>query len=83
MDSTDLGAPITSSDWDKVKLGIKKSTFDGNLDFFGDLDTNTNMTSFVTSGNDGLESCSLTGLGLLLDGEDAHDFIRKFSVLFI
>jgi len=81
MDGTDLGTPITSSDWDEVDLGINQSTLNGNLDFLGTLDTNTNVTRLVTSGNDGLESGSLTGLGLLLNGEDAHDLINEFTLL--
>jgi hypothetical protein len=78
MDTTDSGTPITSSDWDKVDLGIKKSTLNGNLDFFSNLDTDTNVTLSVTGGNNSLESGSLTGLSLLLDGENAHDFVGKF-----
>jgi len=81
MDGTDLGTPITSSDWDEVDFGVDQSTFDGNLDFLGALDTNTNVTLSVTSGNDSLESGSLTGLGLLLNGKDAHNFIEEFGFL--
>jgi hypothetical protein len=33
------------------------------------------MTILVTNGNNSLESSSLTGLGLLLDGYDFHDLI--------
>jgi hypothetical protein len=78
MDTTDSGTPITSSYWNKMDLGIKESTLNGNLDFFSNLDTNTNVTLSVTGGNNSLESGSLTGLSLLLDGENAHDFIGKF-----
>lgn len=81
MDSTDLGTPITSSYWDNVNLGIDQGTLDGNLNFLGALDTNTNVTSLITGGNNSLESSSLTGLGLLLDGEDAHDLIRELGLL--
>ena len=80
MDSTDSGTPISSSDWDKVDLGIEEGTLDGNLDLLGALDTDTNVTLSVTDGNDGLESGSLSGLGLLLDGEDAHDLIGELSL---
>jgi len=75
MDGTDLGTPITSSDWDNVDLSIKECTLNGNLDFLSDFDTNTNMTSSVTGSNNCLESGSLTSLGLLLHREDAHDCI--------
>jgi hypothetical protein len=67
MDTTDSGTPVTSSDWDDVGLGIKKGTLDGDLNFLGDLDTDTDVTLSVTDSNDCLESGSLTGLGLLLD----------------
>ena len=80
MDTTDLGTPITSSDGDELHLGIEESTLDGNLDFFADLDTNADVTLSVTTSDDSLESGSLTGLGLLLDGKDAHDLIRELSL---
>jgi len=48
------------------------------LDFLGDLDSETDVTIEVSDGNDGLESGSLTGLGLLLDGNDLHDLIGEF-----
>jgi len=80
MDSTDLGTPITSSYWDNVNLGIDQGTLDGNLNFLSALDTNTNVTSLITGGNNSLESCSLTGLGLLLHGQDAHDLIEQVFV---
>jgi len=53
------------------------------LDFLSALDTNTNVTSLITGSDDGLESGSLTSLGLLLDGQDAHDLIEQFSVVFL
>jgi len=67
MDTTNLGTPITSSDWDDVALGSHQSTLNGNLDFLSGLDSNTNVTLSVTTSNDSLESGSLTGLGLLLN----------------
>lgn len=80
MDSTDSGTPVASSDWDKVDLGIEEGTLDGNLDLLGNLDTNTNVTISVTDGDNSLESSSLTGLGLLLNGEDAHDLVGELSL---
>lgn len=77
---TDLGTPISSSDWDKVDLSIDESTLDGDLDLLGALDSDTNVTLSVTDGDDGLESSSLTGLGLLLHGQDAHDLIRELGL---
>jgi hypothetical protein len=80
VDTTDSGTPISSSDWDKVDLGVNEGTLDGDLDLLGDLDTDTNVTLSVTDGDDGLESGSLTGLGLLLDGEDAHDLVGELGL---
>jgi hypothetical protein len=64
---TDLVTPITSSDWDKGELGSNEGTLDGDLDFLGSLDTETDVTVHVTACNNSLESGSLTGLGLLLN----------------
>jgi len=80
MDSTDSGTPISSSDWDKVDLGIEEGTLDGDLDLLGDLDSDTNVSLSISNSDDSLESSSLTGLGLLLDGEDAHDLIGELSL---
>merc|ERR1712086_489070 len=79
MDTTNSSTPITSSDWDEVKFGIDESTLNSNLDFFSNLDTNGDVTHSITTSNNCLESSSLSGLSLLLDGENAHDFIGKFG----
>jgi hypothetical protein len=63
-----------------MDLGINESTLDGNLDFLGNLDTNTNVTLSITNGDNSLESSSLTSLGLLLDREDAHDLIGELGL---
>jgi hypothetical protein len=80
MDVTDLVTPIASSDWDQGELSSNEGTLDGNLDFLGELDTETDVTVLITDGNDGLESGSLTGLGLLLDGHDLHGLVRELSL---
>lgn len=67
MWGTDLVSPVTSSDRDDVLLGNLKSFLDGNLDFLGSLNTNTNISVLVSYGDDSLESSSLSGLGLLLN----------------
>jgi len=76
---TDSGSPISSSDWDELHLGVNEGTLDSNLDFLGDLDTDTSMTLSITGGDDSLESGSLTGLGL--DGKDAHDLVGEGGLL--
>jgi hypothetical protein len=80
MDTTNLGSPIASSDWDDLALGIHEGTFNGNLDLLGDLDSKTNVSLSISTSNNSLESSSLSGLGLLLNGEDAHNFIRKLML---
>lgn len=78
MDASDLVSPISSSDGDKVELGINESTFDGNLDFFCELDSESNVSVEISDGNNSLKSGSLSSLGLFLDGDDFHNLIRKF-----
>lgn len=80
VDTTDSGAPITSTDGDEVHLGIDEGALDGNLDFLADLNTETDVTLSVTASDDSLESGSLTGLSLLLDRQDAHDLIRELGI---
>ena len=77
MNVTDSGTPVTSSNWDHAELGIDEGALDGNLDFLADLDTDTDVSVSITNSADSLESGSLTGLGLLLNGEDAHDVIGE------
>jgi len=71
---TDFVAPISSSDGDDVELGVDDGSLDGALDFFGTFPSETEMTVGVTDDDVGLETGSLTGLGLLLDGFDLTDF---------
>jgi len=77
VDTTDSGSPVTSSDWNDVVLGIKECSLNGNLDFLSDLDSDTNVTLSVTDSDNSLESGSLSSLGLLLDGKDAHDLVGE------
>lgn len=77
MHVTDLVTPVTSADWNEGKLGAHEGSLDGNLDFLGKLDSETDMAVVVTDNDDSLEAGSLTGLGLLLNRDDLHDFVRK------
>ena len=74
---TELVTPITSSDWDDRELGKDDSATDSGSDFLGALDTKADVTGSVTDSDDGLESGSLTGSGLLLDGLDFQDFVLE------
>jgi len=74
---TKLVTPVTSSDWDNRELGKDDSATDGGGDFLGALDSKTDVTVSVTNADDSLESGSLTGSGLLLDGLDLQDFVLE------
>lgn len=67
---TQIAAPVASSDGQNAQLGDNDGGTDGSCDFLGGLDTKTNVTLRVTNDNDGLESGTLTGTSLLLDGLD-------------
>ena len=69
--------PVTSSNGDDRQLGDDDGTSDGGSNFLGDLDTETDVTVKVTDSNESLESGSLTGRGLLLNGRDGHDFVLQ------
>jgi len=77
MDSTNLGSPVTSSDGDDVALGVEEGSLDSDLNFLGALDADTDVSLSVSASDDSLESGSLSSLGLLLDGHDAHDLVGK------
>lgn len=63
-----IGTPISSSNWQHAEFGYDDGGTDGCSDFFGGLDPETNMAFRVANNDDGLETCALTGAGLLLDG---------------
>ena len=67
---TKVGTPVTTSYGDNTELGDDDGGTDSSSNFLGGLDTETNVTLGVTDDDNGLESGSLTGTGLLLDGLD-------------
>lgn len=77
MRFTKLVTPVTSSDWDNRELGKDDSATDSGGDFLGALDSETDVAVSVTNADDSLESGSLTGSGLLLDGLDLQDFVLE------
>ena len=80
MDVTDLVTPVTSSDGHKLELGVDESALNGDLDFLGDLDAETDVASHVTDGDNSLKAGSLTSRGLLLDGDDLHDVVLELEL---
>jgi hypothetical protein len=65
-----VGTPVTSSHGDDAELSDDDGGTDGGSNLLGGLDTETDVALGVTNDDNGLESGSLTGTGLLLDGLD-------------
>ena len=70
MRLTKVGTPVTSPDGQDGELGNGDGGTDSGSNFLGGLDTETDVALRVTNDNDGLETGTLTGTGLLLDGLD-------------
>ena len=62
-----IGAPVSSPNWEHTKLGYDDGGSNGSSDFFRGLDTKTDVSLRVANDHNSLESCALTGTGLLLD----------------
>lgn len=70
MGFTKVGTPVASSNGQDGKFGNDDGGPDGSCDFFRCLDTETDVALAVANDHNGLESGSLTGTSLLLDGFD-------------
>jgi hypothetical protein len=81
MHVTDLVSPISSPYGDEVELGSHKGTLDGDLHFLGQLGAKADMAVLISNGDNSLESGPLSGLSLLLDGDDLDDLVRKFDLV--
>ena len=77
MRRTEIGAPITTTDWDDRKLGKDDCTADSRCDFLCALDAETDMAVKVPNGNEGLETSALASASLFLHGHNLHDFILE------
>ena len=77
MDMTDLVTPVTATDGDETELGGNESALDGNLNFLSDLNAKTDMARHITDADNSLKAGALTGLGLLLDGDNFHDIVLE------
>lgn len=75
MRLTKVGAPVTSSDGNDGNLSNDDGGANGSGDFLGCLDTETNVSVGVSNDHDSLETCALTGTGLLLNWLDLRDQI--------
>ncbi|KAI6764817.1 hypothetical protein HG531_012704 [Fusarium graminearum] len=70
VDGTKVGTPVTTTDGDDAELSDDDGGTDSGGNLLGGLDTETDVALGVTNDDNGLESGSLTGTGLLLDGLD-------------
>lgn len=77
VDLADLVSPETATYWNKVQLSDNKSALDSNLDLLGYLDAETDVSVLVSNDNNSLEASTLSGLGLLLHGDNLHDFVAE------
>ena len=68
MGLAQIGTPISSPNWEHTKLSYYDGGSNGSSDFFRGLDTKANVSLRVANDDNSLESCALTGAGLLLDG---------------
>jgi len=64
------GAPVSTADGKDGQLGDDDGSTDGSRNFLGGLNAEADVTLGVTNNDDGLETGTLTGTGLLLDGLD-------------
>ena len=76
MRLTEVRAPVATSNRKDGKFGNNDSGTDGGRNFFGGLDTETDVALAVANDHNGLESSSLTGTSLLLHGFDLSDSVR-------
>lgn len=67
---TEVGTPVASANRKDRELSDDDGSTDGSCDFFGGLDSESDVTFAVTNDHNGLESSSLTGTSLLLDRLD-------------
>lgn len=82
MGGTKVGSPVTTTDGDDAQLGDDDGGTDGSSNLLGGLDAETDVTLGITDDNDGLETGTLTGTGLLLDGLDLKGVRRCVSLVF-
>ena len=72
---SELGSPVTSSNGDDGELGEDDGTSNGGSDLLGALDSQSDVSVEISNRDESLESSSLSGASLLLDGHDLHDLI--------
>lgn len=78
---TEVDTPVSTTDGDDAELGNDDGSADSSSDFLRGLDTETDVALRVANDDNGLESGSLTGTGLLLDGLDLLGGEKKVRTL--
>ena len=73
MRFTEVGTPVASSDGKDGEFGDNYGGADGSCDFLRGLDAETDVAFAVPNDDNGLESGTLTGAGLFLDGFDLKE----------
>ena len=76
---TEVGAPVTPTNWHDRELGNDDSRTDGSSDFLGGLDAESDVSLAVADDNDSLESRALTSTCLLLHRLDL--FANSISIV--
>ena len=79
MGFANLVSPIAPSHWYNRQFGKDDGTPNGCGHLFGALHTQTYMAIVVANCNKGLETCTLTGTGLLLHRHDLQYFVLECS----
>jgi len=74
---TDVLAPESTADRNKGDLGHDDGTADSGGNFSSGLESEANVSLFVTDSNESLEAGTLSSSGLLLDRHDLHDFVLE------
>jgi len=68
--NTKVGTPVSATDGDDAELSDDDGGADSSSDFLRGLDSETDVALGVTDKDNSLETGTLTGTGLLLDGLD-------------
>lgn len=76
---SDLVAPISSSDWNDRQLGEDDGTPNCGGYFLAALNAETDVTVVVPDSNKRLETGSLTGTRLLLNGHNFQHLVLKLG----
>lgn len=69
---SEVGAPVSATDWDDGELGDNDGGADGGGNLLGGLDAESDVSLRVTDQDDGLEAGTLSSAGLLLDWLDLY-----------